>query len=271
MQERHAAAAQVAAQADWQRLELDAGEFVLAAFVPPGLELAPASGVLTVYMEGDGAAWVDGDTPSFDPTPRDPLALRLALRDPRRQAVYLGRPCQYVEGERRRGCSTAYWTAQRFAPEVIAASDRAVGQLKARYGADALELIGYSGGGAVAALVAARRLDVARLVTVAGNLDTAAWTAVQRLSPLDGSLNPADAWRALAAVGQRHYVGAEDSIIPPRFAQSYGRRFPADRQPEIVVVPGFDHRCCWADAWPRLVEGMARLDVPGLRREVPGR
>ena len=252
--ERRAAAARVALEAGWQRLDLDAGVFVLAAFLPPALGRTET---LTVYIEGDGMAWIDGSTPSFDPTPRDPLALRLAVRDPRGQAVYLARPCQYVEGEDRRGCETRYWTGHRFASEVIAASNEAISQLKARYAARKLELVGYSGGGAVAALVAARRGDVARLVTVAGNLDTTAWTAGHRLTPLRGSLNPADAWLSLAPIPQRHYVGAEDPVMPPRYAQSYARRFPADRQPEIVIVPGFDHRCCWVRSWPALTSADA--------------
>lgn len=259
IQERRAAAGQVAHEAGWQRLDLDAGSFVLAAFVPPGLAQADT---LTVYIEGDGAAWVDAGTPSFDPTPRDPLALRLAVRDPRRQAVYLARPCQYVEGENRRHCAARYWTGGRFAPEVIAASNQAVEQLKTRYGAARIELVGYSGGGAVAALVAARRDDVARLVTVAGNLDTEAWTQGLHLSPLRGSLNPADASQALAAIPQQHYVGADDPVMPPRFARSYSRRFPAGRQPEIIVVPGFDHRCCWEGKWPSLVNARARPTPP---------
>jgi hypothetical protein len=45
----------------------------------------------------------------------------------------------------------------------------------------------------VASLVAARRHDVVRLVTVAGNLDHLAWTTLHGVSPLTGSLNPADA------------------------------------------------------------------------------
>lgn len=251
VQERRQAAAQVAAQAGWQGMEIEAGEFVLAAFAPP--ELARAD-TLTVYIEGDGAAWVDAGTPSFDPTPKDPVALRLAIGDPRRLAVYLARPCQYVQGPGRRHCAAQYWTSRRFAPEVIDASGRAIDQLKARYGATNLELVGYSGGGAVAALLAGRRADVARLVTVAGNLDPQFWAADLGLSPLPGSLNPADAWRPLSAVPQRHYVGGQDRVMPERVARSYASRFPTGRRPEIVVVPGFDHRCCWERAWPALLE-----------------
>ena len=259
VQDRRAAAQRVAQDAGWQRLDLEAGDFVLAAFVPPQLARADT---LTVYIEGDGAAWVDAGTPSFDPTPNDPLALRLALQDPGEQAVYLARPCQYVEDKNRRHCAARYWTAARFAPEVVAASDQAISQLKRRYGARHIDLVGYSGGGAVAALLAAGRDDVAQLVTVAGNLDTAAWTKGMGLSPLHGSLNPADAWRSLAGIGQRHYVGADDRVMPPRYAESYQRRYPTGAQPEVIVVPGFDHFCCWVQYWPQLLENAARDAAP---------
>ncbi|MCB5188862.1 alpha/beta hydrolase [Methylobacillus caricis] len=256
VQDRHIAAEKVAYDAGWQRLNLDAGAFVLAAFVPPDL---PRSDTLTIYIEGDGLAWVNSYTPSFDPTPRNPLALKLALDDPNHHAVYLARPCQYVDAEDRKNCSTRYWTNERFAPAVVASIDRAITQLKQRYGALHLVLVGYSGGGAVAALVAARRHDIKKLITVAGNLDTAAWTSQQQLSPLTGSLNPADAWPQLASVPQLHYAGEHDNVIGPVLTKSYQNRFPREKLPEIVIIPGFDHYCCWIEAWPRL---MTTPEVP---------
>jgi hypothetical protein len=45
------------------------------------------------YQSGDGLAWLSSDVPSSDPTPLDPLALRLALAKPARNAAYLARPC----------------------------------------------------------------------------------------------------------------------------------------------------------------------------------
>ncbi len=252
IEQRHVAAGNIAKDAGWERMHLDGGQFVLAAFAPPGLAIQ--QGILTIYIEGDGLAWVDARTPSFDPTPARPLGLQLAIQDPGHQAVYLGRPCQYITGHDRRHCSNRYWTSHRFAPEIITATNLAINQLKQRYHATSLILVGYSGGGAIAALSAARRNDVIRLVTVAGNLDTQAWTHGQRLSPLTGSLNPADEWQALSAIPQWHYVGANDTVIEPDIAQSYQRRFPSGQQPALLTVPGFDHDCCWVAAWPRLIK-----------------
>ncbi|BCM24268.1 hypothetical protein ZMTM_05270 [Methyloradius palustris] len=199
-------------------------------------------------------AWVDRSTPSFDPTPRDPLALKLALSDPIKNAVYLARPCQYVIGADQQNCGQKYWTDSRFAPEVIAASNQAISQLKSRYQAKHIRLVGYSGGAAVATLVAAQRDDIEMLVTVAGNLDTAFWTEANHLSPLTGSLNPADAWQSLQVIKQRHYVGGQDKVIGVSVARSYTDRFDSGHQPPITVIADFDHHCCWVDRWPQIVK-----------------
>jgi dienelactone hydrolase len=254
LQARRAASAMTATEAGWQRSNLDTGVFVLTAFAPPGLR---QTSTLTVYIEGDGLAWVNASTPSLDPTPLNPLALKLALRDPSGTAVYLARPCQFVSGENKRGCQRKYWTSQRFAPEVIAASLNAVEQLKQRFGAQRLVLVGYSGGAAVASLVAAQRRDVERLVTVAGNLDHRTWTTAHRLSPLQGSLNPADAWAQLQSLPQTHFVGGRDRIIGASVVRAYAERFAPGAPLSIQVMPTFDHHCCWVEQWPDLLQWLA--------------
>lgn len=177
----------------------------------------------------------------------------MALRHASGAAVYLARPCQYVSPDDARDCREAYWTGRRFAPEVIAAADQAIGALKQRFGAGKLALIGYSGGGAVAALVAARRSDVARLVTVAGNLDHRAWTARHGVPPLEGSLNPADEWQSLQAIPQLHLVGGEDTNVSADVVRAYLARFPPERRPDMRVIAEFNHSCCWAEHWPAVL------------------
>jgi hypothetical protein len=250
LQAQREAAAHIAINAGWQRSNLEAGPFVLASFAPQALQ---RTAVLTVYIEGDGLAWINASTPSTDPTPLNPLALRLALRDPGGAAVYLGRPCQFVTGVNRRGCQRKYWTSHRFAPQVIEATARAIEQLKQRYAAEHLVLVGYSGGGAVAALIAAQRQDVTRLITVAGNLDHHAWTTGLRLSPLEGSLNPADAWQRLQYVSQVHFIGGQDRVMGESVIESYRARFAVGSAPVVRRLPGFDHHCCWVEQWPDLL------------------
>jgi pimeloyl-ACP methyl ester carboxylesterase len=249
LEQRRAASARIAPDAGWQRMDLETRDFVLAAWTPPGQR--PAE-LLTVYIEGDGLAYLSSDSPSFDPTPLDPVALRLALRDSGSIVAYLARPCQYVAGAARRGCETKYWTSHRFAPQVVRATGEALDLLKARAGAQRLALVGYSGGGDVAALAAAERDDVVRLTTVAAPLDHAAWTSAERLAPLSGSLNPADAWRQLARIPQKHYVGGKDRAVGVAPARAYAERFPEDRRPPVVVLEEYDHHCCWVERWTEL-------------------
>ncbi|SIR02040.1 alpha/beta hydrolase [Aquipseudomonas alcaligenes] len=250
--ERRSQAAALAQASNWQGLELRAGAFRLQAYVP---SQTTVNEVLTLYLEGDGLAWLNSHQPSLDPTPLDPLALRLALAQPNGNAAYLGRPCQYL-GATQEPCQQGYWTEQRFAEVVVASLDQASDTLKARFGARRLTLVGYSGGGALALLLAARRNDVEQVITVAGNLDHAAWTRLHRVTPLQGSLNPAELRASLAQVPQVHLQGQVDQVTPATLARDFVAGYPPMHHARVKVIPGFDHHCCWAQEWPNLWRGM---------------
>ena len=244
---RRTLATALASKQHWQSLALQTEVFRVQAYVSPTIN----SEVLTVYLEGDGFAWLNSHQPSPDPTPLDPLALRLALAQPDGNAAYLGRPCQYLDTQQA-PCATRYWGEARFAENVVRSLDQAVGQLKFRAGAQRVVLIGYSGGGALAMLLAARRSDVQRVVTVAGNLDHTAWTRHHRVTPLHGSLNPVTLRSGLADVEQLHLVGEQDRIIPPLLIEAFVAGYPAGNRAQVRVLPGYDHRCCWAQNWGQL-------------------
>ncbi|KEA63775.1 hypothetical protein ADIMK_2077 [Marinobacterium lacunae] len=231
-------------------ITLKAGQFELKGF--SGVTTARAER-LRVYIEGDGLAWITRSRPSPDPTPVDPLALRLALRDSSAQVIYLGRPCQY---QPHANCPARYWLGSRFAPEVVNAYNEALNQLKEEYSANRLTLIGYSGGGAIATLLAEARTDVDRLVTIAGNLDTDYWSDYHRITPLVGSLNPADNRARLANVEQWHFVGEHDSIIPPAMTRRFVTGLNSLRPVHMTIIPGYDHHCCWTERWPALLDEM---------------
>ena len=250
-EKRQAEAVLLASDAGWQPITLDTGEFVLTAFVPQDFQQVA---MLTVYIEGDGLAWLNSSTPSRDPTPVNPIGLKLAMRDPSGTAVYLARPCQYVAMNDKRSCQRKHWTNQRFSPDVIAASLSAVDQLKQRFNSERLTLVGYSGGAAVASLVAARREDVDQLITIAGNLDHQLWTQEKHLSPLEGSLNPSADWRHLQELPQTHFIGALDTIISPAIVRAYAAHFPASAPLRIRRVEAFNHHCCWVEQWPALLK-----------------
>jgi len=241
----------IAAEHGFTEQRFDAGAFVLAGFAR-GLD-GPADR-LVVYIEGDGHAWLNRYNVSPDPTPWDPITLRLAVRDRASAVLYLARPCQYTSGEARRSCHPVYWTSHRFAPEVVESTSRAIDQAKRLSGAGSVRLIGYSGGGALAALVAARRSDVAGLVTIAANLDHAAWTRHHDITPLAGSENPATYAQTLQAIPQIHLAGGDDDVVPPAIVEAFVAPMTDRSRARIVVVPDYDHDCCWTRDWPHLLD-----------------
>lgn len=205
--------------------------------------------VLHVYIEGDGAAWSSPFHPPRDPTPLEPVALALAAADPAPAVAYLGRPCQYLEATELAGCAPDYWTGSRFAPEVVDSYMARLDHLKRDNGASRLRLFGYSGGGVLAALLAARRHDVEQLVTVAAPLAVAEWTSLHQLTPLAASLDPMVEVKGRLPPAT-HFLGGRDEVVPERL----GAVFAARSGGRLRVVPEFDHRCCWSRDWRRLLE-----------------
>ncbi|TNF97796.1 MAG: alpha/beta hydrolase [Gammaproteobacteria bacterium] len=235
--------------ANWQKLSLPTSDFVLMTYLP---QKSHKADTLTIYLEGDGLAWVTRSTPSTDPTPKKPIGLELALQHPNDNVAYLARPCQFVTGDDKRGCSKTVWTDGRFSEQVIRASNEAIDMLKEHFGSQYLRLIGFSGGGAVAVLAASQRSDVSQLITVAGNLDHQAWTAMHRVTPLTNSLNPADVWQSVVHIPQLHFIGEKDFIVSRKVAESYQSKFPEEQKPELKIISEMSHSCCWAEQWNEL-------------------
>ena len=227
--------------------------------------------MLTVFIESDGAAWPRPWLPPQDPTPGNPLALHLAVdhlarsAQPGEAVAYLGRPCQYLAPAQLADCPSAWWTRGRFGREQLALMAAQLDALKAAAPGATLRLVGYSGGGAVAVLLAAQRGDVACLVTLAAPLDTDAWTLAKNVSPLSESINPLSRAAALRGVPMTHFSGSDDKVVPPGVNQ----RFLTLAQTHEVVKAGFDHDAQWRKAWPELVSQCCL--APAVQQEPPPR
>lgn len=248
--ERIDTAKQIAAQAGFQKSILSNAQFNLVVFAKPSKQANP---ILVIYIEGDGRAWKTATLPSDNPTPTNPLALRLAIQDPRPAVAYLARPCQFLALPSR-GCSEKLWTSARFSPAVIETMNEAIEKLKQQYGASRLVLIGYSGGGAVATLVAAKRSDIKTIITVAGNLDTDAWVRLYGLEPLSESINPASVAQSIRNIPQTHYVGGKDDVIPRAISQSFLQKMGSPNKAKVIELPNYGHVCCWTERWPDLLK-----------------
>ncbi len=200
-----------------------------------------------VYLEGDSQAFLTRTRLAPDPTPIDPLG----LDDPAPAVLYLGRPCQYRAKGDRRPCASRYWSNHRFADEVVEATASAIESLLARRAdpSTGVSLIGYSGGGALAALIAARSPRINRLVTIAGPLDLNAWARHHGVSPLYGSIDPTTIAHRLA-MPQVHFRVRQDRVMPPTLQDGFLTRLPPSVDPRVVALDHVDHACCWRRLWP---------------------
>jgi pimeloyl-ACP methyl ester carboxylesterase len=131
--------------------------------------------------------------------------------------------------------------------------DNALTQVTQTAGTHGVEFIGFSGGGAVAALLAARRQDTLSLRTVAGNLDHAAHSALHNVSPLSGSLNPPQDAARLRAIPQHHFTGAEDKNVTAAIYQSYAAALGQTPCLRHTIVPGAGHEKGWTAHWTSLL------------------
>ncbi|MCL1916623.1 MAG: dienelactone hydrolase family protein [Desulfovibrionaceae bacterium] len=234
----------------FREMDFQGEHFLLKGWLKNG----SSGNTLYVYMEGDGRAWRNRRAVSDDPTPTAALGLRLARAHPGQEPVlYLARPGQYLTAEQLRECNARYWTFARFAEEVIADMNAAVETAKRLTGMERVALYGYSGGGAVAVLTAARRSDVAFLATVAGNLDHEFWTSLHGVTPLSQSLNPINAAEAVRGIPQAHLAGGDDNIVPVSVAQRFCE-VVAGAQVKLIIIPGMRHEGAWDRIWKNIRE-----------------
>ena len=98
-------------------------------------------------------------------------------------SIYLGRPC-YFGLATSPNCTPAVWTHDRYSEKVVASMQAALEKYLQLHPYKHLMFVGYSGGGVLAMLLAARVPNTEKLVTIAANLDTDAWTQYHNYSSL---------------------------------------------------------------------------------------
>jgi dienelactone hydrolase len=220
--------------------------FAHAVVVPAGQNSAPT---LWVFLEGDGQPWVDGGRRiAPDPSPKIPMAFDLfkASSVPR---AYLGRPC-YFSHANDAGCDPALWTSARYGKAAVASVAAALETLIRDHATRRVILLGYSGGGAIAYLVAPRIPEVSAVITICGNLDIDAWTRTHRYLRLSQSDNPATAPALDRRITQIAIIGGRDVNVP----QGSLRGFLDRQQPqELWIYDDHDHACCWRRDWPSIL------------------
>lgn len=198
---------------------------------------------LRIYLGGDGIPW-KGNTPSTNPSGTDRLGFKLFLIDPK-ATHYLSRPCYDIEPPSAI-CQSHLWTKDRYSKTIIDAMEEALLKIA---GKSNIELVGYSGGGTLAVLLAQRLTQVTHVLTVGANLDHATWTNFHNTPALSGSVNPATNQRKV--IGQElHLYGRDDYEVPAAVNHRY---FDNNPSAKIGVVDNFNHRCCWLAQWPDIL------------------
>jgi len=216
-----------------------------------------------IYIEGDGTVWTQDKTRSMNPTPMNPVALHMAAHDKAENVAYLARPCQYSDMTApETPCPESTWLEGRYSNQVITSMSTAIDEIKLRYDIEQVNLIGYGGGGAIAAILAATRDDVASLRTVAGNLDHEAFTHMHGLQPFTESLNPVDYAAKLKYIPQHHYIGGQDEVIKPAIMHSYLQAVGPTNCVAHTFIQEAEHEAGWVEKWPSLLQDLPTCEGP---------
>ncbi|MGI9326154.1 MAG: hypothetical protein ACR2PZ_13100 [Pseudomonadales bacterium] len=208
---------------------------------------SPSKPLLIVLIDGDGRAFIDRETVASDPTaPRSELLKALSAMPSRSTLLFLGRPCYHQTADAQ--CHPRYWTTHRYSEAVVSSMAAALG--KARTSELNLLLVGYSGGGVLATLLAERLADdTAGLITVAAPLGTDQWANHHGYSQLVGSLRPNLEQVRLSSDCQRHLYGQRDLEVPLELARRWMSPYS-----QALVETDANHRCCWGTALVNAIE-----------------
>jgi dienelactone hydrolase len=205
------------------------------------VEQSLSSSRQVVFIEGDGRPWSDsGQEPTDDPTPDHALAYELMVRTPA-HAFYVSRPCYFQIADE--NCTSNIWTSDRYSREVIESIVAALSQVLES--SKPITVVGYSGGAAIAHLVALELPLVDTVISVAGLFDTDRWTSHHGYEPLINSLNPATTRRRESTM----YVylhGEQDRNVPISHLDDISK--DADNV-ILVSFESYGHVCCWVKNW----------------------
>jgi len=225
----------------------NADGFVIQSFHHPA---ADSTQPLHVYLEGDGSPWENGWVPAAEPTTRASVMLPLMAMDPA-PSLNLGRPC-YNGHAGDAGCSAELWTDGRYGEQIVAAMAKVLKDFSAERNYRKLVLIGHSGGGTLALLLAERLPQTVAVVTLAGNVDIDLWADYHGYPRLSRSLNPAS--RPTTGIREWHLLGNRDRQIPPQLFQDSLQRRPHSSVENIDA----DHSQGWQAVWPNLLRRVAQ-------------
>ncbi len=180
------------------------------------------------YIEGNG-----------NPTPEDPMALKLAAKDPYINVVALSRPCQY---EQNNLCQNqGIYTRHQYSSDVLKEMQEVVVYYIQKYQAPDVEFVAYDGGAPIAFYLALQLGRVHQIVTVAGILDTTAYANHNNLKPFVNAFNPIDYANKISTIKQIHFVGGKDRQTTPAMAERFVSKLHNPKSASVKIAPDMGH------------------------------
>jgi len=202
---------------------------------------------LHIYLDGDGLPWINHQWIAKDPSARNPMILNLMAMD-HTPSILLGRPCYYGL-HTNLNCHYRFWTSHRYSPKIVNSLSQALDNwLQKHPQFTRLVLIGYSGGGTLATLIAPK-IQPWKLITLSANLDTDTWSKIHHYTPLTGSINPTRQPLLNDAIKQLHISGKKDTNIPTSMTLRYVQKYTSAN---ILIIENQAH-CCWERHWPNIL------------------
>jgi hypothetical protein len=226
-----------------ERQRVESAVFAHYTFAKSGCAPDPEQAV-PVFLDGDGNSWIRAGVVSEDPTPGDPIALDLLIAD-EACGLYVSRPCTFGLARSDPRCNPSVWTVDRYSEQAVASLATVLKRVVPA--GRPIVLVGYSGGGLLASHLANRLPAVSGVITLAANLDLAAWVAHHGYAPEIVARSLPSPFPIREGVVSLHVFGALDAISPASLSTAV-----LGRESEILVLDAIDHACCWPREWPRI-------------------
>jgi hypothetical protein len=204
---------------------------------------------LRIYVDGDGEPWIRETRVAIDPTPANPVLLRL-MHDATHPAAYLGRPC-YFGTATDQECAQRWWTFDRYGQVVVDSMCNAANRVSRELGAQTVGLVGYSGGGAIVVGMSACTEKLVAVSTIAGNLDPQAWAEHHGYSALNDLAPLEPAATGQYHVDEAHWQCRDDRNIPPPITDGY---FAVRESAIRHIIDSCSHSTGWERHWPQIID-----------------
>ena len=235
----------IAKQNNFQQQLVKGGDFILTTYQ----RVTDRNQPFVFYIEGDGHL-ADRGVNSDNPTPVNPMLLRLATIDKRPNVVYIARPCQYTPLEMNAKCVNDYWLDKRMNHEVVNSINNIINTIN---NGQKFSLVGFSGGGGLTILIASQNSNVKDIITIAGNLDTEKFDKHHNYRGyLTKSLNPINYAKQISHIPQLHLSGADDKRVPTFITELYIKASSSNCV-KYKVFPNITHTKGWDTVWNNIL------------------